>query len=122
MEQEQGDQRGKQVVLRLLLALVDEFTYTKSNSLGLTWEYHHKCLQSFQVGISNKYVTNITLHEQKVELRKIFVIAVGLFRRLLASPTLFSSPAELTLLKDSLNLIVEVLSWKFEEPDIEKLR
>ena len=40
----------KRVAVLLLQNLLDEFVYTKSNSIGLSWEYHHRCFVEFQKG------------------------------------------------------------------------
>eukprot|EP01116_Phalansterium_solitarium_P013083 TRINITY_DN299_c0_g4_i1.p1 TRINITY_DN299_c0_g4~~TRINITY_DN299_c0_g4_i1.p1 ORF type:complete len:1128 (-),score=390.95 TRINITY_DN299_c0_g4_i1:363-3746(-) len=94
------EQRSKSlhVAMVLLASLVDEFTYTKSNNIGLTWEFHHACAQSFQKG----------------ELRTVFLMAISQLR------SAIHTPGHLALVKDSLNLAVQVLCWKFEEPLAEK--
>lgn len=94
----------KRVAIQLLQALVDEFSYSRSNGIGLSWEYHHLCFQSFQ----------------QLELKKIFILALNLVRYILMNSTLSNLSTtwwnrEGVLLNSSIRLAVEVLSWPFDD-------
>eukprot|EP01114_Cavostelium_apophysatum_P013478 TRINITY_DN3275_c0_g1_i1.p1 TRINITY_DN3275_c0_g1~~TRINITY_DN3275_c0_g1_i1.p1 ORF type:complete len:1123 (+),score=299.10 TRINITY_DN3275_c0_g1_i1:113-3481(+) len=92
---------SKAIALQFLLALIDEFTYTRSNSAyGLTWEFHHRSMIVFQKG----------------ELRKVYIFGLQSLRRQMA----IGNAADPNILRFALNVIIQVLSWRFEEPSLSK--
>lgn len=103
----------RRVGIMTLSFLVDEFTYNKSNSIGLSWEYHYKCFQAFQKG----------------ELRSVFLLA---WKTLCSSYFAIASAKSndnntehvkenMVLLKDALSLVLQVLNWKFDETPVDKV-
>lgn len=92
----------------MLQPLIVEFsTSSKSFQMQLSWEYHFHCQTSFET----------------TKLPEIFVFLVNLLRKVASTITPSNPiPQEITNLMDSiLQVIIEVLDWKFNQSSIDYL-
>jgi len=94
-----------EIAIRLVQALVIEFSgSSKSCNIQLTWDYHQKCMLSFQ-----------NLHLQPL-FRKILAL-LGQFKQLLQSDPQCRNVKTLSTLNLTLNIFVNILDWKFIDPN-----
>lgn len=86
--------------IRWLGALVSEFSFrdSKSNALGLSWEKHHACFQSFQ----------------RIGLPHSFYLSIEHLKWLVNQNFTNQNSIALQLLKDGLILVNQILDWDFE--------
>ncbi|KAF2073599.1 hypothetical protein CYY_005088 [Polysphondylium violaceum] len=94
-----------EIGIRLVQALVIEFSgSSKSCNIQLTWDYHQKCMLSFQ-----------TSHLQPL-FRKLLSL-LEQFKQLLTSNPALRDAKTLSTLNLTLNIFTSMLDWKFIDPN-----
>lgn len=92
----------------MLQPLIVEFsTSSKSFQMQLSWEYHFHCQTSFET----------------TKLPEIFVFLVNLLRKVASAVSPSSPPIQeiINLLDNILQVIIEVLDWRFNQSSIDYL-
>ena len=85
------------LAVRLLLALADEFSFSKFSSVGLAWEFHTRARAAFQ---------------EDGELQRVFGMATDLLAQLVPAAATQPPPPALA---SALQLAGTILSWDFSK-------
>ncbi|RUS18081.1 hypothetical protein BC937DRAFT_89166 [Endogone sp. FLAS-F59071] len=94
--------------IALASALVDQFSSTKASSVGLSWEFHHRCKVAFETHFLLRLfeLTLTTLHKQLSYEQHAQDLATG--------GRGVTAPLENLLLRESVVLAEKILQWEFE--------
>ncbi|ORY03726.1 hypothetical protein K493DRAFT_311626 [Basidiobolus meristosporus CBS 931.73] len=95
----QANAHGQTLGIRLFSALTDEFSSTKASSIGLSWDFHFACKQSFE----------------RVYLRKILEQDLKILHEQLSRGDALHGAKCSEGLKATVSLAERILTWEFSE-------